>query len=126
MKASKHDIILSIDKVKNKFFFSIKVIGKLTHEDYKILIPKIDTALKDVENPTIKAFIDCTELTGWDLEVVWDDLKLGIKHNNKFEKIAILGDQNWLNIGSEIASWFIHADLKYFADDNEALYWLNS
>jgi hypothetical protein len=125
MENSRHGLTIGIERINNNFYLSFKAIGKLTHEDYKTITPIIDKALEEVKEPKIDAFVDCTQLEGWELEAAWDDFKLGLKHGSKFEKIAILGNQNWLNIGSKVASWFIHGEVKYFENEKEAFYWLH-
>lgn len=58
------------------------------------------------------------------LRAAWDDFKLGLKHGNEFDKIAIYGNKKWQEYLSKIASWFISGDVKFFEDANEALEWL--
>ncbi len=55
----------------------------------------IDNALNGVKDAKVKVFIDGTQLEGWELRAAWDDFKLGLKHKNEFEKIAILGNKKW-------------------------------
>ena len=51
----------------------------------------LDSALSAVKEPKVKVLIDGTELEGWELSAAWDDFKLGLKHGNEFENIAIFG-----------------------------------
>ena len=55
----------------------------------------------------------------------WDDFKLGLKHGNEFEKIAIYGNKNWQEITAKIGAWFISGEVKYFESEDDALAWLN-
>jgi len=126
MKSYRHGLSIGIERINSNFFLSFKAIGKLTHEDYETITPMIDNALDGIEEPKIKAFVDCIDFEGWDLQAAWDDLKLGLKHGNEFEKIAILANNNnLLEYGSKIASWFIHGEVKYFENLDEAMNWLN-
>lgn len=125
MKTYRHGLSIGIERINNNFFLSFKAIGKLTHEDYETITPLLENALEGINEPKIKAFVDCSEFEGWELQAAWDDLKLGLKHGNEFEKIAILGHSNLLEFGSKIASWFIHGEVKYFENLNEAMSWLN-
>lgn len=127
MKTYRHGLSIGIERVQNNFFLSLKAIGKLTHEDYKTITPLLDNAIKGIKEPKIRAFVDCIELEGWDVHAAWDDFKLGLKHGSEFDKIAILGkDSNLLKYGSKIASWFIHGEVKYFENLDEAMNWLNN
>ncbi|MFT7215934.1 MAG: hypothetical protein ACI8R8_000998 [Paraglaciecola sp.] len=47
-------------------FFTLKAVGKLTHEVYLIITPMLDSALSEVKEPNVNAIIDCIELQGWE------------------------------------------------------------
>ncbi len=126
MKMQKHGVSIGIERVDSDFFLTLKAIGKLSHEDYKIITPMIDSALSKVDEPKVKVLIDGTELEGWEPRAAWDDLKLGLKHGNEFEKIAIYGNKDWQKFTAKIGSWFISGEVKYFEDYADALSWLRS
>ena len=125
MKLNKHGLSIGIQRVEDKFYLTLKVIGTLTHEDYETINPLIDSALLNYKDAKIKAFIDCSQLDGWELKAAWDDLKLGLKHGNKFEKIAILKGKEWIKLGAKVSSWFIEGEIKNFENEAEAFAWLN-
>ncbi|WP_375723973.1 STAS/SEC14 domain-containing protein [Arcobacter sp. KX21116] len=125
MKTKKHELTVGIQKVDSSILLTIKAIGTLTHEDYETITPMIDSALEEIANPKIRAICDCTELDGWELKAAWDDLKIGLKHGNQFEKIAIITGKSWIKIGSKITSWFIQGEVKNFENELEAFEWLN-
>jgi len=43
---------MSIDRIDNRFYLSLKAVGKLTHEDYKVITPMIDSALNGIKKPS--------------------------------------------------------------------------
>ncbi len=124
MSKDQHGISIGIERSGLHFFLKLKAVGKLTHEDYEKITPLIDSALEGVKEPKIKAIIDGTEMEGWELRAAWDDFKIGLKHGNEFEKIAIYGNKNWQQIISKVGSWFITGEVKYFEEEDEALSWL--
>jgi hypothetical protein len=126
MAVMRHGISISIERSNDEVFLKIKALGKLTHEDYKVITPMINSALSEVKQSHVKVFFDGTELDGWDLRAAWDDFKIGLSHRNEFFKIAIYGNKNWLAISSEIGSWFISGETKYFEKQRDALAWLNA
>ncbi len=126
MVSSRHGISIGIERTGNEFFLSMKVMGKLTHQDYQKISPMLDAAIAGVEQPSINAFIDCSELDGWELRAAWDDFKLGLKHGREFKKIAILGNKPWQQYMSKIASWFISGESRYFEDPADAFAWINT
>lgn len=126
MSAIKHGLSIGIERVGDDFFLSLKAVGKLTHADYEIITPLIDSALASVTEPNVDVLIDCTQLEGWELRAAWDDLKLGLKHNNEFNKIAIYGNKNWLEVAAKVGSWFMSGEIKYFDNLTNAAMWLKN
>jgi hypothetical protein len=122
----RHGLSIGIERVSNKFFVSLQATGKLTHEDYEIITPMIDAALAEVKSPKVKVFIDARDMEGWELRAAWDDFKLGLKHNNEFEKIAICGSKKWQRMTAKLGSWFASGEVKFFDTPENALAWLQS
>lgn len=125
MKITRHGLAVGIEHSTSGVYLTLKVTGKLRHEDYEIMTPMLESAIEGINNPEIKALIDATELQGWEMRAAWDDLKLGIKHGREFKKIAMLGNKNWQKYASKIGGWFISGEIKYFEDKTEALRWLD-
>lgn len=126
MSIQTHGISIGIERIDNQFFMTLVAKGKLTHADYEIITPMIDSALNGIKDPKVKMFFDGTEMEGWELHAAWDDLKLGLKHGNDFEKIAIYGNRKWQSLAAKVGGWFISGETKYFEDKDEALLWLQS
>ncbi|MEA3544049.1 MAG: STAS/SEC14 domain-containing protein [Thermodesulfobacteriota bacterium] len=125
MNVVRHGLSIGIERTNNNFFLSLKADGKLTHEDYEIITPMIDSALSAVKKPVVNVFIDGTELEGWEPKAAWDDFKIGLKHGSEFEKIAIYGHKKWQERTAKVGSWFISGEVKFFEDEAEALSWLD-
>ena len=125
MSIQRHGITIGIERIDSDFFLTLKLSGKLSHEDYEKITPMLDSALIEVKQPHIRALIDLTELEGWEVRAAWDDFKLGVKHGTQFVKIAIYGNKNWQEMASKIGSWFVSGDAKYFDNEAAALDWLN-
>jgi hypothetical protein len=122
---TKHGLTIGLQRVGSKFFLTLKAQGTLTHEDYETITPMLDNALEGVKKPKIRALIDCSELEGWELQAAWDDFKLALKHGNEFEKIAMIGGKDWVQLSSKIASWFMQGEIKTFEDEKDAYKWLD-
>ena len=125
MDAERHGISVGIERTENQFYLTMKVVGKLTHDDYLTIKPMLESALSEVDCPEICAFVDCTELEGWEILAAWDDVKLGVKHGREFRKIAVLGNKPWQHYMAKISSWFISGEARFFEDAKEAFTWLN-
>ena len=124
MKAKRHGLSIGVDRIDDEFFLSLKVVGKLTHADYEKINPILDAALEGVTEAEIRAYLDASEMEGWELRAAWDDFKLGLKHGNQFAKIAIYGHSTWMEYLSKIGGWFISGEVEFFHDPDEAIAWL--
>lgn len=116
---------IGIEQINNNIFLSIKATGKLTHEDYNRLVPLIDSAIEQINNPQINVLFDATEFQGWELRAVWDDFKLGVYHGTKFKKVALVSSHQWQEVLAKIANWFVSGEVKTFKDTNDAIEWIH-
>lgn len=126
MNAERHGLSIGIERLEDEFFLSLKAIGTLTHNDYLIITPMIDSALEGVKSPKVKVLIDGTELDGWETRAAWDDFKIGLKHGNEFDKIAIYGNKRWQQLAAKVGGWFVSGEIKYFDKSADAVTWLSN
>jgi len=126
MTVERHGLSIGIERVDDKVFLALKAIGKLTHEDYQVITPMLDSALQGISAKHVNVLIDGTEMRGWEARAAWDDFRLGLRHGSAFGKIAIYGKRNWLEIVAKIGSWFISGEVKYFPDQADAIAWLTA
>ena len=123
-KTIRHGLSIGLERVNDEAILAFKAIGKLTHEDYADINAMIDSALEGIEKPKLKVFMDASEFEGWELRAAWDDFKLGLKHGREFEKIAIVSNKKWLEVGAKVAGWFTSGEVKTFDNAEDALNWL--
>ena len=124
MERDKHGLSIGFERLGDDRVLVIKATGKLSHEDYEYISPILDSALETVKHPNVKAFLDATELVGWEPRAAWDDLKLGLRHGNDFDKIAVLGNRSWEKLMTDIGKWFMSGEMRYFENYDEAVEWL--
>jgi hypothetical protein len=122
---TRHGLSIGLERTGHELYLSLKATGKLTHSDYELITPMIDSALAGVRSPRIRAFLDMSELEGWEPRAAWDDFKLGMKHGHQFTKIALLGHKRWQQLGAKVGAWFVSGEVRYFEDEGAALAWLN-
>ncbi len=125
MVISRHGLSIGMECSGSDFYMTLTLIGKLTHEDYEVITPFIDSAVEGVKNPEIKMLLDAREMEGWEARAAWDDFKLGVKHGREFKRIAIVGNKRWQQMAAKLGRWFIAGEVRFFEDINEALDWLN-
>ncbi len=123
-KIKEHGIGIAIKRSKKRLFVEVTMIGKLTHEDYKIFVPMIDKALKEAKDLEVDLLADMRAFKGWEIEAAWDDLKFGLKHRNAFDKMAIVGDKKWEELSVKMMSHMMKGKAKFFKSREKALEWL--
>ena len=90
-----HGISIGISRVGDVFFMKLKINGTLTHEDYELMTPMIESAIKGVKEPKMKILVDAIDFNGWDTQALWDDLKFCLSHMELFTKMAFVGNKKW-------------------------------
>ena len=69
--------------------------GRITSGDYdKVLIPAVDAALK--RHPKVRMLYCIEGFDGIDPSAAWEDLKVGMEHFTRWERIAVVTDVEWL------------------------------
>ncbi|MFL7013363.1 hypothetical protein A1OW_15355 [Enterovibrio norvegicus] len=126
MITSNHGLSVGIERVNGELFVKLSVVGKLTHEDYEVFTPMLDSAIKEVPNTEVNVVVDLTHFEGWELRAAWDDFKLGLKHGRNFSKIAMIGSKTWQEAAAKVGSWFISGEMKTFATEAEAMAWISN
>jgi hypothetical protein len=112
----------------------------LQTEGILILRPKARLEVADFEklaqeiDPYIEAngklhglMIDAKSFPGWkDFAALLAHLKFVREHHQKIEKVAVVSDSGFLSVAPKVASHFVQADLRHFAEAEgaAALAWL--
>lgn len=120
-----HGIAIGIERVGEQVFIAIRAVGKLTHQDYEVMTPMFEAALQEVPYAKVDVLAYLSQFQGWELRAAWDDFKLGLKHGAQFNKIAMVGNQQWQSIAANVGSWFVDGEIKAFNDRQQALAWLS-
>jgi hypothetical protein len=98
---------------------AIKATGKVTHEDYRdTLIPKAEVMMG--KGPIRMLYVIGPECTGFEVEALWDDGKLGFRHWHDFSQIALVSDLTWVRASVNIFKPFFHCDVRLFSDSELA------
>lgn len=124
MNTPRHGLSIGLERISKEFILTLKGVGKLTHEDYETITPRLDSALGAVKEPRLRALVDGTEMEGWEWRAAWENFKPGLRHGSEFEKIAIYGNKGWQEIAARVGGWFVAGEVKYFENRQSALEWL--
>ena len=125
MVVKEHGISVAVKRGNKRVFIEVDMMGKLTHEDYAVMIPIIEKALKEAKGLEVDLLIDMSRFKGWDeLRAMVDDGVFGLKHLFDFDKVAVVGKKKWEELATKIWSLFTGGKVKFFKERDKALSWL--
>ena len=100
--------------------------GEVTKEDYKeVVFPALAEIVKDHDKIRVLVHLG-PEYTGISGGGLWQDDKAARKYYHRYEKIAAVGDQNWLHRSLKVFGWMMPGEKKAFAaaELDDALAWV--
>ncbi|HEY5974498.1 MAG TPA: STAS/SEC14 domain-containing protein [Geobacteraceae bacterium] len=100
--------------------------GALRKEELDAVQSACLEALSPNDNVKLLVMVD-RDFRGWVGESVWNDMTFFVKHGNRIEKIAIVGDTTWeARMLMFVGAGFRKAPVKYFTPEqrDEAYAWL--
>ncbi len=121
----RHGLHIGIERNEDRFYITLVLVGTLGHQDYQIITPLFDDALKGIDKRIVDVFIDASALEGFSAHAMWDDFKLGMAHRHQFRRIALYGHERWQAYAARFANWFVSGEIKHFTRPGDALLWLN-
>jgi hypothetical protein len=94
--------------------------GQVTKEDYDgILVPAILKALK--RHDKIRLFYKTSaNFTGYTPGAIWEDLKTGVEHPARWERVAVVTDVDWIVQMMRLFSFLIPCPTKLFPSSEAA------
>lgn len=117
--------MFKILEAKKKNVIALKVDGKVKKEDYENITPVLENMIE--EYGKIRCLAKVNEMHGVEPAALWEDLRLSLKHVDKFEKVAVVGAKPFIRSLSKLSSPFISADVKVYSENEivNAMEWIN-
>ena len=102
--------------------------GHVTKSDYEtVLIPTVEKAV--LQHEKLRVYYEIgPDFTGIDAGAVWDDMKIGMQHWRRWERVAIVTDVAWIKNTVWVFGFLIPAEMKVFSTDEavQARSWITS
>jgi hypothetical protein len=102
----------------------IKVESKLTLEEYELL----HSYLKQVrlEVGPINFLCDMADFEGRNSQALWEEMTSHLPGLRDYGRIAVVGDRQWLECGTNVGEPWLETQLKYFLPNqiDEAWNWV--
>lgn len=100
--------------------------GHVTRREYvEVLIPAVERALQQQDKIRLYYQIG-TDFEGIDPSAVWQDVKVGIGHLTRWERIAVVTDVAWIVNTMKVFSFLIPGEMRFFpvAEADTARAWI--
>jgi len=92
---------------------TIKVSGKLLHEDYQQFVPRMEALI--AEHGSVRCLMELTDFQGIELRALWDDIKFDTTHCGRIERCAIVGGSKFVEFMTKLSKpLFFRAKIKCF------------
>lgn len=102
----------------------VAVFGEFSLADYKEFEQLVNFKIK-FEGP-IDLYFDLSQMADFTLDVAWEELVFSRAHANDFKRIAVVTDSQWVSWSAWLAQIFVQAEMRIFANGNEAKAWLSA
>lgn len=108
---------------QNDKLLNASVLGEFTLADFKQFE---EQALLELESPgAVNLLFDLRDMISYTVDVAWEEIKFfSREHQHDFSKIAVVTDDQWLTWQAWLSRLFVDADIRVFADYNEARDWV--
>jgi hypothetical protein len=100
----------------------IQIDGKLTQNDYELLIPYIDRLRQEVG--PLRLIWDMSECEGLNSPALWEDLTRRLHQFHEIPRVAVVGDGHWMECGTKVFHPLLKTTVKYFAPDQLEKAWM--
>jgi hypothetical protein len=107
---------------EDKDTLKISIYAELTLADYRQLEQAVTKGLQSA--PKVKMLIDVRGMTGFTLDVAWEEIKFSRAHAHDFRRIAVVTPAQWGDWLSWVAAAFTDAEVMLFDDPAAADVWL--
>jgi len=101
---------------------SVAVFGEFTLADYKEFEELVLYKLKFEGKQNL--LMDLRDMTGFTIDVAWEEIRFSREHKQDFGRIAIVTDDQWMTWSAWISQLFVEADVQVFPNDEEARQWV--
>jgi hypothetical protein len=92
----------------------VEASGRVTDDDYEaVLVPAVRE--KRTAHDRLRfLYVLGDDFDGWTMGAMWEDAKLGLKDPKTWEKIAVVGDKDWLAHVVKAFGWMIPGEVRAF------------
>jgi hypothetical protein len=99
----------------------VHVFGEFTVDDFKEFEEAMTGELKLM--PKVKLVLDLTQMSGFTIDMAWEDIKFTREHAHDFQRIAVVSSDQWASWMGWLNGLFTDAELQVFRELDDATTW---
>lgn len=107
--------------VQENNLFAIRATGRLGPDDYEAFLPELENRTQEFDK--VSVLIELDDFHGWTLDAAREDWQSGTQFNDKFERIALVGEKLWQRWMTIMSKPFINGEVQYFSRDEISNAW---
>ncbi|MDK2971613.1 MAG: hypothetical protein PWP23_1368 [Candidatus Sumerlaeota bacterium] len=104
--------MITYNEIPGTNIAEIMVGGKVTKENFDALVPKLEKLIQ--EHGSVRLLEEIRDFGGFDLSILWDDMKFAFGHMKDFERVAVVTDKRWIKNWAKLSAVFIKAEVELF------------
>ncbi len=108
---------------ETKDLLKVSVYAELSLADFREFEAAVNNELKRA--PKIKLLLNLTKMSGYTVDVMWEDIKFTRTHAQDFKRIAVVTSSMWVTWLGWLPTAFTDAEIKHFEDAAAADAWLH-
>lgn len=112
--------MIAIDHKDN--LVTVAALGEFTLADFNEFENLANVKLQAGGN--VNLLFDLREMGGFTVDMVLEEIRFSRLHTNDFSRIAVLTNSPWVAWSAWLEQAFVSADLRVFADEEDARAWL--
>lgn len=109
---------------EDKDLLKATVYAELSLADFREFETAVNNELRRA--PKLELLLDLTNMSGYTLDVAWEDLKFTRAHAHDFKRIAVVTGSQWVMWLGWLPAAFTDAGIEHFEDAQAALAWLHA
>ena len=105
---------------------AFRISGHVDKRDYDVMLPLLDEKIK--QHGKIRVYAEVQLIEDFSIGALWEDIKYDFKHATDFSRVAIVGDQKWIEWLTVASKPFTTAEIRHFdfSQREQAWSWINA
>lgn len=107
---------------------AFRISGSVDRHDYDVMFPLLQERIR--QHGKIRVYAEVHEVADESLRALWEDIEIEIdmEHASDFSKVAVVGEEKWIDWINVMVRPFTTAEVKYFdfSQVQPAWEWVNT